>query len=82
MAKLLLKKSYQLKDLKEIPFNDLWGKKGVFTTMRVTQNSNKIILKNNHLDNLIYSTKKYKIKKKNLKKTLIYLIKKNLKKKI
>ena len=65
MAKFLSKKSYQLKDLKEIPFSDLWGEKGVFTTMRVTQNSNKIILKNNHLDNLIYSTKKYKIKKKN-----------------
>ena len=81
MAKFLSKKSYQLKDLKEIPFSDLWGEKGVFTTMRVTQNSNKIILKNNHLDNLIYSTKKYKIKKKNLKKILIYLINKNLKKK-
>ena len=80
MAKFLLKKSYQLKDLKEIPFNDLWGAKGVFTTMRLVGNTNKIILKNNHLNNLISSSKKYKIRKKNLKKTLLFLINKNLKK--
>ncbi len=80
MAKFLFKKSYQLKDLKEIPFNDLWGAKGVFTTMRLVGNTNKIILKNNHLNNLISSSKKYKIRKKNLKKTLLFLINKNLKK--
>ena len=80
MAKLLLKKSYQLKDLKEIPFNDLWGNKGVFTTMRLVGNKNKIVLKNNHLNNLIYSAKKYKIRKKNLKKILLSLVNKSLKK--
>ena len=80
MAKFLLKKSYQLKDLKEIPFNDLWGAKGVFTTMRLVGNTNKIILKNNHLNNLISSSKKYKIRKKNLKKILLFLINKNIKK--
>ena len=80
MAKFLLKKSYQLKDLKEIPFNDLWGAKGVFTTMRLVGNTNKIILKNHHLNNLISSSKKYKIRKKNLKKILLFLINKNLKK--
>ena len=58
MANFLLKKSYQLKDLKEIPFNDLWGYKGVFTTMRLIGNKNKIILKNNHLKNLVSSSKK------------------------
>ena len=67
MAKLLLKKSYQLKDLK-IPFNDLWGLRACFTTMRLIGNNNKIVLKNNHIDNLIASAKKYKIRKKNLKK--------------
>ena len=81
MAKLLLKKSYQLKDLKEIPFNDLWGLRGVFTTMRLIGNNNKIVLKNNHIDNLITSAKKYKIRKKNLKKILISIINQNLKKK-
>ena len=80
MAKFLLKKSYQLKDLKEIPFNDLWGAKGVFTTMRLVGNTNKIILKNNHLNNLISSSRKYKIRKKNLKKILLFLINKNIKK--
>ena len=80
MAKFLLKKSYRLKDLEEIPFNDLWGAKGVFTTMRMVGNTNKIILKNNHLNNLISSSKKYKIRKKNLKKILLFLINKNLKK--
>ena len=80
MAKFLLKKSYQLKDLKEIPFNDLWGNRGVFTTMRLVGNKNKIVLKNNHLNNLISSTKKYKIRKKNLKKILLSLINKSLKK--
>ena len=81
MAKLLLKKSYQLKDLKEIPFNDLWGLRGVFTTMRLVGNNNKIVLKKNHIDNLIASAKKYKIRKKNLKKILISIINQNLKKK-
>ena len=80
MAKFLLKKSYRLKDLEEIPFNDLWGAKGVFTTMRMVGNTNKIILKNNLLNNLISSSKKYKIRKKNLKKILLFLINKNLKK--
>ena len=79
MANFLLKKSYQLKDLKEIPFNDLWGDKGVFTTMRLIGNKNKIILKNNHLKNLVSSSKKYKIKKKDLKKILLSLMNQNLK---
>ena len=34
-GKIIIKKSYQLKDLKEIKFNDLWNSYGVFTTMRV-----------------------------------------------
>ena len=80
MAKFLLKKSYQLKDLKEISFDDLWGNKGVFTTMRLVGNKNKIVLKKNHLNNLISSTKKYEIRKKNLKKILLSLINKSLKK--
>ncbi len=80
MAKFLLKKSYQLKDLKEIPFNDLWGNKGVFTTMRLVGKTNKIVLKNNHLNNLISSAEKYKIRKKNFKKILLSLINQSLKK--
>ena len=35
MVTLLLKKSYQLSNLKEVAFKDLWGSRGVFTTMRM-----------------------------------------------
>ena len=77
MAIFLLKKSYQLNNLKEIPFKDLWGSRGVFTTMRMIGKRPKLLLFKSHLDNLIYSTKKYGIKKNNLKNILKELIKKN-----
>ena len=44
MATLLLKKSYLIKDLKEIKFKDLWNDYGVFTTMRVMGKDKKILL--------------------------------------
>ena len=68
MAKLLLKKSYQHKDLKEIKFNDLWNSYGVFTTMRVIGKPAKILFFKDHLNNLFKSIKDYKLKKKILKK--------------
>ena len=77
MATLLLKKSYQLSNLKEVNFNDLWGSRGVFTTMRMVGKSPKLILLKQHLENLIKSTKKYGIRKKNLKNIVIDLINKN-----
>ena len=43
MATLLLKKSYLTSSLKEVPFKDLWGSHGVFTTMRVIGKPFKII---------------------------------------
>ena len=66
MATYLLKKSYQLSNLKEVNFNDLWGSRGVFTTMRMVGKPPKLILLKPHLENLIKSTKKYGIRKKNL----------------
>ncbi len=69
MATLLLKKSYQLSNLKEVNFNDLWGSRGVFTTMRMVGKPPKLILLKPHLENLIKSTKKYGIRA--LNKTLI-----------
>ena len=45
MATLLLKKSYLIKDLKEIKFKDLWNDHGVFTTMRVMGKDKKILFK-------------------------------------
>ncbi len=77
MATLLLKKSYQLSNLKEVAFKDLWGSRGVFTTMRMVGRSPKLILLKPHIENLIKSSKKYGIRKKNLKNIIIDLIKKN-----
>ena len=53
MATLLLKKSYQLSNLKEVSFKDLWGSKGVFTTMRMVGKPSKLLLFKPHLENLI-----------------------------
>ena len=77
MATLLLKKSYQLSNLKEVAFKDLWGSRGVFTTMRMVGKPSKLILLKPHIENLIKSTKKYAIRKKNLKNIILDLIKKN-----
>ena len=77
MATLLLKKSYLLSNLKEVAFKDLWGSRGVFTTMRMVGKSSKLILLIPHIENLIKSTKKYEIRKKNLKNIILDLIKKN-----
>ena len=66
MVKYLLKKSYQLKDLKEIEFKDLWGGRGVFTTMWIFENPSKILFFKEHINNLIKSTKAFSISKLSL----------------
>ena len=81
MVTYLLKKSYQLKDLKQIEFNDLWGDHGIFTTMWIFGKPAKILFFNNHLRNLILSLKKYQIKKKSLKTDILKIINLNLSKK-
>ena len=81
MVKYLLKKSYQLKNLKEIKFKDLWGDHGIFTTMWIFGKPPKILFFDNHIKNLIKSLDKYRIRKKNLKKTIIKIINQNLSKK-
>ena len=81
MATYLLKKSYQLKNLKEISFNDLWGDHGIFTTMWIYGKPAKILFFDNHIKNLIRSLKDYGIKKKFLKKDILNIINKNLSKK-
>ena len=78
MENYLLKKSYQLKDLKEIKFNNLWGDNGVFTTMRIFGNPPKILFFKNHINNLIKSSKMYSISKTSLKSDILKLIKENL----
>ena len=80
MVTYLLKKSYQLKELKQIEFQDLWGDHGIFTTMWIFGKPPKILFFNNHLKNLILSLKKYQIKKKSLKSDILKIINKNLSK--
>ena len=81
MVTYLLKKSYRLKDLKEINFKDLWGDHGIFTTMWIYGKPPKILFFNDHIQNLIKSLKSYNIKKKNLKHDILKTINKNLSKK-
>ena len=75
MVTYLLRKSYQLKDLKETEFQDLWGDHGVFTTMWIYGSSPKILFFNEHIQNLLKSIKKYKIFKSSMKKDINRLIK-------
>jgi len=82
MVNYLLKKSYQLKDLKEIEFKDLWGDNGVFTTMWIFGSPPKILFFKDHINNLIKSTKAYSIIKPSIKSDILRLIEENLDNKI
>ena len=82
MVKLLLKKSYLHKNLKEVSFRDLWDSHGIFTTMRVIGKSPKIFLYKEHINNLIKSLKIYKLYQSNIRQNINYLVKNSLKKKI
>ena len=78
MATYLLKKSYQRNTLKEVNFRDLWGDKGVFTTMRILGNPIKILFFKNHIKNLIKSLKVYKLDRVNIEKDILKIIKLNI----
>jgi len=78
MAIYSLKKSYQLKDLQELDFKDLWGDHGIFTTMWIFGKPAKILFFENHIKNLIKSLKRYGIKKKSLHKIILDTVNKNL----
>ena len=80
MVTYLLKKSYQHKTLKEVKFKDLWGDRGVFTTMRILGKPAKIIFFKKHIKNLIKSLKVYKLNRINIKKNILKLIKLNVNK--
>jgi len=49
MEKILLKKSFRVKDLKTINYNSLWGYKGIFTTIRIVGKKPKLILAEEHI---------------------------------
>ena len=81
MVTFLLKKSYQHKTLKEVNFNDLWGDKGVFTTMRILGKPVKILFFKKHIKNLVKSLNIYKLNRVNIEKNIFKLIKLNIDKK-
>ena len=82
MAIYSLKRSYQLKDLQEVDFKDLWGEHGIFTTMWIFGKPPKILFFENHIKNLIKSLKIYNVKKRSLKKDILKIINTNLSKKV
>ncbi len=77
-----LKRSYQLKDLQEVDFKNLWGDHGIFTTMWIFGKPPRILFFENHIKNLITSLQMYGIKKKNLRKNIIKIINENLSKNV
>ena len=78
MANILLKKSYQHKDFKEVNFKDLWNTHGIFTTMWVFGKPAKILFFKKHIENLVKSLKVYKISNRNIEKNILKTIKLNL----
>ena len=82
MAIYSLKKSYQLKDLQEVDFKDLWGDHGIFTTMWIFGKPLRILFFENHIRNLVKSLKIYHVKKRSLKKDILKIININLSKKV
>ena len=78
MVTYLSKKSYLLKNLKEVDFNDLWGDRGIFTTMWIYNSPPKILFFKNHLENLLKSLTQYKLNKPYLKKNILKLLKQNI----
>ena len=62
MANILFKKSYLYKDFKNVPYDNLWNTKGVFTTVRLTSKPFKLLFLKEHLKNLNQSLKIMNIK--------------------
>ena len=79
MAKILLKKSFRVKNLKAINFNSLWGYKGIFTTIRLVGKKPKLILVEEHIKKLNRDTSRFGIDYKLSKEFLLNFINKNSK---
>ena len=75
MVKFLYKKSYQLNSFKLIKYDDLWGKKGVFSTIRILGSKPKLILLNDHIKNMNLGLTKMNIKFVITKKIILELLK-------
>ena len=79
MENILLKKSYHVKDLKNVKFNSLWGYNGVFTTIRVSGNKPNLVLIDQHLKKLNKDSNFFGISFKVSKQFLINFIHTNSK---
>ena len=55
MENILFKKSYLHKSLTQISFNELWNKKGIFTTIRVIGKPRKFLHLEEHVNNFNHS---------------------------
>ena len=80
MVKILYKKSYQLSSLKPIKYDPLWGKRGIFTTIRFIRKKSKFILLSKHLKNINSSLKKININFKISEGMILKLLKPSLNK--
>ena len=79
MENILLKKSYHVKDLKNVKFNSLWGYNGVFTTIRISGNKPNLVLIDQHLKKLNKDSNFFGISFKVSKQFLINFINTNSK---
>ena len=80
MAKFLYKKSYQLNNLKPIKYDDLLGKRGIFSTIRIIGKKPKFILLKSHMNNINSSLNKLNINFTLTDKIVLELIKKGVNK--
>jgi len=62
MANILFKKSYLYKTFKDVPYDNLWNSKGVFTTVRVKGRPFKLLFLKEHIRNLNQSLEAMNIK--------------------
>ena len=62
MANTLFKKSYLYKTFKNVPYDNLWNSKGVFTTVRIKGKPFKLLFFKEHIRNLNQSLKAMNIK--------------------
>ncbi len=79
MEKILLKKSFLVKDLKTINYNSLWGYKGIFTTIRLVGKKPKLILGEEHIKKFNRDNIRFGINYKLSKQFLLNFIKNNSK---
>ena len=62
MANTLFKKSYLYKTFKNVPYDNLWNSKGVFTTVRIKGKPFKLLFLKEHIKNLNQSLEAMNIK--------------------